>query len=140
MSKCTRSTRDTVRLSGRPLTLAEKILSAHLSPNSVEARPKKSCTPICTPIGSRCRTRPRRWPSSSSCTPEWRPQSSYDRALRPPHSRRTRIQNDLLTAIDENKIYEFLPQSVSAKYGIGFWKAAGIIHQVVLGTMPSRAE
>lgn len=40
---------------------------------------------------------------------------------------------DLLRAFDENKeVYDFL-QSVSAKYGIGFWKpGAGIIHQVVL--------
>ncbi|MFP6684110.1 MAG: aconitate hydratase [Polyangiaceae bacterium] len=40
---------------------------------------------------------------------------------------------DLLRAFDENaEVYEFL-RTVSAKYGIGFWKAgAGIIHQVVL--------
>ncbi|MCX8056770.1 MAG: aconitate hydratase [Ignavibacteria bacterium] len=40
---------------------------------------------------------------------------------------------DLMRAFDENKeVYDFL-QSVSAKYGIGFWKpGAGIIHQVVL--------
>jgi len=40
---------------------------------------------------------------------------------------------DLLRAFDENKeVYDFLA-SVSAKYGIGFWKpGAGIIHQVVL--------
>jgi aconitate hydratase len=42
-------------------------------------------------------------------------------------------REDLLTAIDVNKeVYEFLA-SVSDKYGIGFWKpGAGIIHQVVL--------
>ncbi|MFT3747468.1 MAG: aconitate hydratase [Agriterribacter sp.] len=40
---------------------------------------------------------------------------------------------DLATAIDVNKeVYDFL-SSISNKYGIGFWKAgAGIIHQVVL--------
>ena len=40
---------------------------------------------------------------------------------------------DLVVANDENKeVYDFL-QSVSEKYGIGFWKpGAGIIHQVVL--------
>ncbi len=40
---------------------------------------------------------------------------------------------DLETAIDDNaEVYEFL-RSVSAKYGIGFWKpGSGIIHQVVL--------
>jgi aconitate hydratase len=40
---------------------------------------------------------------------------------------------DLLKALDDNKeVYDFL-SSVSAKYGIGFWKpGAGIIHQVIL--------
>src|SRR5262249_20632202 len=40
---------------------------------------------------------------------------------------------DLKVALDTNsEVYEFL-RSVSAKYGIGFWKpGAGIIHQVVL--------
>ncbi|MGB9665372.1 MAG: aconitate hydratase [Ignavibacteria bacterium] len=42
-------------------------------------------------------------------------------------------EEDLARAFDENKeVYDFLA-SVSAKYGIGFWKpGAGIIHQVVL--------
>jgi aconitate hydratase len=41
--------------------------------------------------------------------------------------------DDLLRATEENKeVYDFL-QSISCKYGIGFWKpGAGIIHQVVL--------
>jgi len=41
--------------------------------------------------------------------------------------------NDLNTAMKQNKeVYDFL-QTVSAKYGIGFWKpGAGIIHQVIL--------
>ena len=40
---------------------------------------------------------------------------------------------DLKSALDVNsEVYEFL-RSVSAKYGIGFWKpGSGIIHQVVL--------
>src|SRR6476620_6306339 len=40
---------------------------------------------------------------------------------------------DMRTALDVNsEVYEFL-RSVSAKYGIGFWKpGSGIIHQVVL--------
>ncbi len=42
-------------------------------------------------------------------------------------------KDDLLRANEENKeVYEFL-ESISRKYGIGFWKpGAGIIHQVVL--------
>jgi aconitate hydratase A / 2-methylisocitrate dehydratase len=42
-------------------------------------------------------------------------------------------KNDLLRANQENKeVFDFL-ESISKKYGIGFWKpGAGIIHQVVL--------
>uniref|UniRef100_A0A832DIU4 Aconitate hydratase A n=1 Tax=Ignavibacterium album TaxID=591197 RepID=A0A832DIU4_9BACT len=42
-------------------------------------------------------------------------------------------KDDLLRAQEENKeVYDFL-ESISRKYGIGFWKpGAGIIHQVVL--------
>ena len=42
-------------------------------------------------------------------------------------------KTDLLRAVDENaEVYDFL-QSVSQKFGLGFWKpGAGIIHQVVL--------
>ncbi|GHS91609.1 aconitate hydratase [Bacteroidia bacterium] len=42
-------------------------------------------------------------------------------------------KNDIETAVSSNReVYDFL-QSVSGKYGIGFWKpGAGIIHQVVL--------
>ncbi len=46
---------------------------------------------------------------------------------------KTGAQADLASALDANKeVYDFL-SSVSNKYGIGFWKpGAGIIHQVVL--------
>ena len=42
-------------------------------------------------------------------------------------------KDDLLRATEENKeVYDFL-ESISQKYGIGFWKpGAGIIHQVIL--------
>ena len=42
-------------------------------------------------------------------------------------------KKDLLRAVNENQeVYDFL-QTVSQKYGLGFWKpGAGIIHQVVL--------
>lgn len=45
----------------------------------------------------------------------------------------TGAANDLLRAVTDNKeVYDFL-ESVSSKYGIGFWKpGSGIIHQVVL--------
>ena len=42
------------------------------------------------------------------------------------------VKSDLATAMVQNKeVYDFL-ETVSAKYGIGFWKpGAGIIHQVI---------
>ncbi len=42
-------------------------------------------------------------------------------------------KDDLLRATEENKeVYDFL-ESISRKYGLGFWKpGAGIIHQVIL--------
>jgi aconitate hydratase len=45
----------------------------------------------------------------------------------------TGAASDLSTAMKQNKeVYDFL-QTISAKYGIGFWKpGAGIIHQVIL--------
>src|SRR5689334_4497799 len=46
---------------------------------------------------------------------------------------RVGAETDMRVALDTNsEVYEFL-RSVSAKYGIGFWKpGSGIIHQVVL--------
>ncbi len=46
---------------------------------------------------------------------------------------RVGAEHDLADALDENsEVYDFL-RTVSAKYGIGFWKpGSGIIHQVVL--------
>ena len=55
------------------------------------------------------------------------------RALRPPDPGQEDGKVDLLAALEtNNEVYDFL-ESVSAKYGIGFWKpGSGIIHQVVL--------
>ncbi len=46
---------------------------------------------------------------------------------------RVNADKDMKTALDSNReVYDFL-DSVSARYGVGFWKpGAGIIHQVVL--------
>jgi aconitate hydratase len=57
------------------------------------------------------------------------------RALRPPHPARQGRRRDRprrRQVDDQREVYDFL-QTVSAKYGIGFWKpGSGIIHQVVL--------
>ncbi len=63
-----------------------------------------------------------------------RGRGALDRPLRPPHPGQERgPRSTSPPRCDTNaEVYDFL-ESVSAKYGIGFWKpGAGIIHQVVL--------
>ena len=83
---------------------------------------------------SRCRTRPRRWRCCSSCSPGCRPSRCRRRCTATTSFRRASAPTaDMEVALDTNReVYEFL-RTVSAKYGIGFWKpGSGIIHQVVL--------
>ncbi|MCB0995060.1 MAG: aconitate hydratase [Acidimicrobiales bacterium] len=118
---------------GRPLTLAEKILVNHLdSPDQelergvsyVDLRPDR--------VAMQDATAQMAWlqfmtagldevqvPSTTHC----------DHLIQA----RDDGKRDLLAALDRNEeVYDFL-ESVSAKYGGGFWKpGSGIIHQVVL--------
>ncbi|MCB9653970.1 MAG: aconitate hydratase [Deltaproteobacteria bacterium] len=121
-------------LVGRPLTLAEKILSAHLSPNSVEKLDRKKSYADLHPdrVAMQDATAQMallQFMHAGMATAKVPTTVHCDHLIQAHQG----SKNDLLTAIDENKeIYEFL-RTVSAKYGIGFWKAgAGIIHQVVL--------
>src|SRR5688572_15208004 len=119
---------------GRPLTLAEKILVAHLDdPKAQNLERKKSYVDL----------RPDRIAMQDATAQMALLQFMHagQERVRVPttvhcdHLIQAHVgaQRDLLTAVDENEeIYEFL-RTVSAKYGIGFWKpGAGIIHQVVL--------
>ena len=118
---------------GRPLTLAEKILINHLdSPDQelergesyVDLRPDR--------VAMQDATAQMAWlqfmtaglsevavPTTTHC----------DHLIQARHDGK----RDLLAANDSNEeVYDFL-ESVSAKYGGGFWKpGSGIIHQVVL--------
>ena len=118
---------------GRPLTLAEKILVNHLDrpdqelergESYVDYRPDR--------VAMQDATAQMAWlqfmttgldevavPTTTHC----------DHLIQARHDGKT----DLLAAVDTNKeVYDFL-ESVSAKYGGGFWKpGSGIIHQVVL--------
>ncbi len=118
---------------GRPLTLAEKILVNHLDrpgqeldrgDSYVDYRPDR--------VAMQDATAQMAWlqfmttgldevavPTTTHC----------DHLI----SAREDGKTDLLAAVDTNKeVYDFL-ESVSAKYGGGFWKpGSGIIHQVVL--------
>lgn len=122
---------------GRPLTLTEKILSAHMKKVADEdgnplVRKKSYADLYPDRVAMQDATAQMALlqfmhsgrqavavPSTTHC----------DHLIRA----HTGAKNDLLVAMDENQeVYDFL-QTVSAKYGIGFWKAgAGIIHQVVL--------
>lgn len=121
-------------IAGRPLTLAEKILYAHLweSPvkefvrgkDYVELAPDRVAMQDATAQMALLQfmhagKRTAAVPSTVHCD----------------HLIQAQIgaADDLLRAKDENKeVYDFL-ESISKKYGIGFWKpGAGIIHQVVL--------
>lgn len=129
-------------LVGRPLTYAEKILFSHLG----QVRPGAS-DGLTAPLPTRKETyaalRPDRVAMQdataqmallqfmlSGKTTTDVPSTVHCDHLIQAHTGR---EKDLFKAFDENKeVYGFL-ESVSQKYGIGFWKpGAGIIHQVVL--------
>ena len=124
---------DARRRFGRPLTLAEKILVNHLDrpdqelergESYVDYRPDR--------VAMQDATAQMAWlqfmttgldevavPTTTHC----------DHLIQARQDGKT----DLLAAVDTNReVYDFL-ESVSAKYGGGFWKpGSGIIHQVVL--------
>lgn len=121
-------------LLGRPLTYTEKILYAHLweSPSQEMQRGKDYADLAPDRVAMQDATaqmallqfmsagkKTTAVPSTVHCDHLIQAQSG--------------ATEDLLRANNENKeVYDFL-ESVSQKYGIGFWKpGAGIIHQVVL--------
>ena len=118
---------------GQPLTLAEKILFAHLAPG--QELPQRG--------GSYVNLRPDRVAMQDATaqmallqfTLAGREQVAVPSTVHCDHliQARSGCDSDLAAANDVNaEVYAFL-KSASAKYGIGFWEpGAGIIHQVVL--------
>jgi aconitate hydratase len=122
---------------GRPLTLTEKILCAHL---------EKVCDEDGNPL-ERKKSYANLYPdrvAMQDATAQMallqfmhagRDKAAVPSTVHCDHLIRahTGAKSDLLKAYDENEeVFDFL-KSVSSKYGIGFWKpGAGIIHQVVL--------
>ncbi len=125
---------DTRALLGRPLTLAEKILYAHLAnfpkkelirgQSYAEFLPDRVAMQDATAqmallqlmLSGRKRTAV---PSTVHC----------DHLILAETGARPDLEK---SKVDSREVYDFL-QSVSNKYGLGFWKpGAGIIHQVVL--------
>ncbi|MEP7318985.1 MAG: aconitate hydratase, partial [Panacibacter sp.] len=120
---------------GRQLTLAEKILYAHLhedqEPESFE-RGKNYVDFAPDRVAMQDATAQM---ALLQFMQAGRPKVAVPSTVHCDHLIQAKVgaKQDLATALSTNKeVYDFLA-SVSNKYGIGFWKAgAGIIHQVVL--------
>lgn len=122
------------KLAGHPLTLTEKILMTHLRPLQGQELARKKSTVALAPdrVAMQDATAQMallQFMSSGIPTVQVPSTVHCDHLIRA----HTGAADDLGIANSENKeVYDFL-QSVSQKYGIGFWKpGAGIIHQVVL--------
>ena len=119
---------------GRPLTLAEKILFGHLDdPSGQELEPGQAYLML----------RPDRVAMQDATAQmallqfmsAGKDEAAVPSTVHCDHLIRAHSgsEQDLAVAIQENReVYDFL-STVSARYGIGFWKpGSGIIHQVVL--------
>jgi aconitate hydratase A / 2-methylisocitrate dehydratase len=123
-------------LLGRPITLAEKVLYAHLFSGAAPETPYVRGDSYVDFAPDRI--------AMQDATAQMallqfmqagKPKAAVPSTVHCDHliPAKTGAELDLPAAIDMNReVYEFLA-SVSDKYGIGFWKpGAGIIHQVVL--------
>ncbi len=120
---------------GRPLTLAEKILYAHLfdgDTKEVFTRGKSYVDFAPDRVAMQDATAQMALLQFMSAGKK---QVAVPSTVHCDHLIQAKVgaKADLATAVDKNKeVYDFLA-SVSNKYGIGFWgPGAGIIHQVVL--------
>jgi aconitate hydratase len=120
---------------GRPLTLSEKILFAHLHPDQalqVFERGKSYVDFAPDRVAMQDATAQM---ALLQFMQAGRPTAAVPSTVHCDHLITARVEadEDLKVANEESKeVYDFLA-SVSNKYGIGFWKpGAGIIHQVVL--------
>jgi aconitate hydratase len=119
---------------GRPLTLAEKILVNHLDdPDTAELERAVSYTDLRPDrVAMQDATAQMAW---LQFTTAGLPEVAVPTTTHCDHLIQARVDGkvDLLAALESNEeVYDFL-ESVSAKYGGGFWKpGSGIIHQVVL--------
>ncbi|HMQ62277.1 MAG TPA: aconitate hydratase [Flavilitoribacter sp.] len=120
---------------GRPLTLTEKILYAHLHPDSgLQSYNRGKDYVFFAPdrVAMQDATAQMALLQFMTCG---RDQTAVPSTVHCDHLIQAKVgaETDLKTALDINsEVYDFLA-SVSNKYGIGFWKpGSGIIHQIVL--------
>ncbi|GAB3936651.1 aconitate hydratase [Mucilaginibacter myungsuensis] len=120
---------------GKPLTLTEKILYAHLSEGDAKTAFGRGVDYVDFAPDRVAMQDATAQMALLQFMQAGRPQVAVPSTVHCDHLIQAKIGavEDLHTAVDINKeVYDFLA-SVSDKYGIGFWKAgAGIIHQVVL--------
>jgi aconitate hydratase len=123
------------KLLGRPMTLTEKILYAHLSESLPKGAFKRGTDYVDFQpdrVGMQDATAQM---ALLQFMQAGRPKVAVPSTVHCDHLIQAEVgaKKDLETAVTKNKeVYDFLA-SVSNKYGIGFWKpGAGIIHQVIL--------
>jgi aconitate hydratase len=123
------------QLLGRPMTLAEKILYAHFTPDQIGTTPTRGASYVdfnpdrVAMQDATAQMALLQFMSAGIPTVAVPSTVHCDHLIRAEHG----AKNDLAQSFTENEeVFSFLG-SVSKKYGIGFWKpGAGIIHQVVL--------
>ncbi|HWD87158.1 MAG TPA: aconitate hydratase [Mucilaginibacter sp.] len=123
------------KATGKPLTLTEKILYAHLSEGEAHSAYGRGVDYVDFAPDRVAMQDATAQMALLQFMQAGRPQVAVPSTVHCDHLIQAKVgaDADLQTAKDVNKeVYDFLA-SVSDKYGIGFWKpGAGIIHQVVL--------
>ena len=122
-------------LLGRPLTLTEKILFAHLWSGQERLKPERGVTYVDFAPDRVAMQDATAQMALLQFMQAGRARTAVPSTVHCDHLIQAKLgaETDLNQARDKNQeVYDFLA-SVSEKYGIGFWKpGAGIIHQVVL--------
>ncbi|MBE7174825.1 MAG: aconitate hydratase [Mucilaginibacter polytrichastri] len=120
---------------GKPLTLTEKILYAHLSEGDAKKAFERGTDYVDFAPDRVAMQDATAQMALLQFMQAGRPTVAVPSTVHCDHLIQAEVgaNKDLQNAVDKNKeVYDFL-SSVSNKYGIGFWKpGAGIIHQVVL--------
>ena len=123
------------KLINRPLTLTEKILYAHLHPSTTLEEFTRGASYVDFAPDRVAMQDATAQMALLQFMQAGKKKVAVPSTTHLDHLIQARIgaTKDLQTAINQNnEVYNFL-ESVSSKYGIGFWKpGAGIIHQVVL--------
>jgi aconitate hydratase len=122
-------------LTGKPLTLTEKILYSHLWEGTASSAYARGASYVDFAPDRVAMQDATAQMALLQFMQAGRPQVAVPSTVHCDHLIEAKVASttDLQVAVDKNKeVYDFL-SSVSDKYGIGFWKpGAGIIHQVVL--------